>query len=170
MTVPKTSARVAQWRAQAHRQWEALPLRQRVLASVAGGLLLAAIAWWLALAPALVTLRTASAQHQALDAQLQRMRALQAQARSLQTMPRMGREDALRALETSVRQQLGAGARLQPTGDTASLTLTGVRADALAAWIAQARADAKVLPGEARLTRNAQGLWDGTLVLTLPTP
>lgn len=168
MKTPLLSPQAAHWRAQAAMQWQALPPRQRVLAAIAGGLLAGALVWWLALSPALATLRTAPAQHQALDAQLQRMRALQAQARSLKALPRITRDEALRLLDASVRQQLGAGARLAPTGDTATLTVAGTSGDALANWLAQARVDARIQPAQVRLTRNPAGLWEGTLVLPLP--
>ena len=39
----------------------------------------------------------------------------------------------------------------------------------VAQWLAQARINARALPGEARLNRTAAGLWDGTVVLTLPS-
>jgi general secretion pathway protein M len=48
------------------------------------------------------------------------------------------------------------------------VTLTGTGADALAQWLTQARVNARALPGEAHLSRNAAGMWEGTLVLTLP--
>ena len=50
----------------------------------------------------------------------------------------------------------------------ALVTLAGVPPDALAQWLAQARINARAVPGEARLQRNAAGQWDGTLVLNLP--
>lgn len=149
------------------QQWQALPARQRTLVGVAAGLLAGALAWWLLVQPALLTLRNAPAQHQSLDAQLRHMRVLQAQAQAMQALPRQNPEDARRALETSV-QALGAGARLQVAGERATLTLTAVAADALADWLDQARINARALPSEARLARNAAGSWDGTLVLSLP--
>lgn len=150
------------------RQWQALPRRQRLLAAVAGGLVAGALAWWLLLGPALATLRDAPAQHQALDTQLAQMRALQVQAQAMQALPRMGRDEAQRALEATVTQALGGTGRLVIAADSATLTLTNASGDALAQWLAQARANARAVPADARLTRNASGLWDGTLVLTLP--
>ena len=149
------------------QRWQALPPREKTMVAVAGGLLLAALVWWLLVQPALTTLRTAPAQHRALDAQLQQMRALQAQAQAMQSLPRQNPDDARRALEASVKT-LGAGARLAFSGDQATLTVSGVPADALASWLNQARVEARVQPGQARLARNAGGSWDGTLMLTLP--
>ena len=67
-----------------------------------------------------------------------------------------------------MRQVLGTSARMVIAGERVTLTLTGTQADALAQWLTQARVNARSLPGEARLARNASGLWDGTIVLTLP--
>jgi general secretion pathway protein M len=114
------------------------------------------------------TLRSAEGQHRALDAQLQQMLRLRAQAQAMQSQPRLNRDDALRRLEASIREQLGASARYTIVGDRVSLTLAGASSQALAQWLTQARVNAHALPGEARLTRNAAGSWDGTLVLSLP--
>ncbi|MES3003019.1 MAG: type II secretion system protein GspM [Pseudomonadota bacterium] len=145
-------------------------LRPREQALVAGATVVVAIAlvWLLALSPAFKTLRASEEQRRALDTQLQRMNALQLQAKSLQSQPKLAYDDASRLLETSVRQRLGTTARMVIAGDRVTVTLTGAGADALAQWLAQARANARAIPGEAHLTRNAAGLWDGTLVLTLP--
>jgi general secretion pathway protein M len=67
-----------------------------------------------------------------------------------------------------VRQRLGTTGRTLVSGDRVTVTLTGAAPEAVAQWLAQARANARALPGEARLNRNASGLWEGTLVLTLP--
>lgn len=127
-----------------------------------------ALLWWLALAPPLEILRQAEAQHRVLDAQLQRMLGLQAQARALQSQPRQTRDDASRLLEPAVRQLLGATARMSISGDRVTITLAGTSPEALSQWLTQARTHARVLPAEARLARNAAGLWDGTMVLALP--
>ena len=107
------------------------------------------------------------------------MHALQAEAQQLQGAPRANPDNALRALQTSVTENLGAGARLNVAGDRATLTLKGVPAQTLAPWLAQARSNAKSVPQEAHLVRSnsngaamprdgAPARWDGTLVLALP--
>ncbi|MCJ0764936.1 type II secretion system protein GspM [Variovorax terrae] len=150
-------------------RWNALAVREKSLLLGAAALVAAALLWWLALAPALRTLGAAEAQHRSLDAQLQHMLSLQAQAQALQSQPKLGYDEALRALETSVKQRLGATAQLSVLGDRATVTLRGTPADALAQWLAQARINARALPTDARLTRTAAGAsWDGTLVLSLP--
>lgn len=148
--------------------WVRLAPREQGLVTAATGLAALALLWWLALAPALAVLRTAPEQHRALDAQLQRMQSLQAQAEALKTQPRQTPEEASRQLEATVRQQLGLTARISISGDRVTVTLNGTAPEALARWLSQARTNARVLPSEARLTRNPAGLWDGTLVLALP--
>ena len=65
-------------------RWSALAQREQNLLLIAASVVLLALLWWVALAPALSTLRAAPEQHRTLDAQLQRMQALQAQAQALQ--------------------------------------------------------------------------------------
>jgi len=153
---------------QLRARWDNLAPREKALVGGAAALVAVVLVWLIAVAPALGTLRTAEDQHRAADAQLQRMRGLQAQAQALQAQPKQNHEEALRQLELSVRQRLGTSARMVIAGDRVTLTLAGTAADALAQWLAQARVNARALPGEARLYRNSAGLWEGTLVLTLP--
>ncbi|RZL92051.1 MAG: type II secretion system protein M [Variovorax sp.] len=166
------------------------PREQRIIA-VAAALVGLALLWWVALAPALRTLSSASAEHARLDAQLQQMTQLQIQARALQAQPRANRDDALRALETSMRENFGANAQLQPAGagEGVTLALRGVPPEALAQWFGQARGNARAVPRETHLTRSTQDRttptsptaataakgaeparlrWDGTLVMSLP--
>jgi general secretion pathway protein M len=149
-------------------RWAALAPREKFMVAGAAAVVGLALVWWIAFAPALSVLRQADAQHQALDAQLQQMQRLQAQAQALQALPRQSHEEALRLLELAIRQQLGASARYSIANDRVTVTLAAVRSDMLAQWLSQARVNARALPLEARLQRNAAGLWDGTLVLGLP--
>lgn len=151
-------------------RWRALARREQQLVLAALALLLGAGLWWLALAPALATLRSAQSQHRMLDAQLQQMQLLRAQASTLQAQPRLAVADARRLLEASVQQQFGASAQLALVGERVTLTLTGATADALAQWLAQVRLNLRLTPSEARLQRSAAGHWDGTLVLLLRAP
>ncbi|HXE47996.1 MAG TPA: type II secretion system protein GspM [Ramlibacter sp.] len=150
-------------------RWEGLDSREKVWVAAAIALAAAALVWLIALAPALATLRGAEQQHRALDAQLQQMLNLQAQAQALQAQPKQNREEALRLLELSVRERLGTTARSLISGDRVTVTLSGTAPLALAQWLAQARLNARALPSEAHLSRNSGGLWEGTLVLTLPS-
>jgi len=180
----------ARWQA----WWPELAPREQRLIGGAAALVALALLWWIALAPALRTLAAAPAEHTRLDTQLQQMQALQAQARTLQSQPRASRDDAVRALESSVRQNFGADAQLQPAagGDAVGLSVRGAPAAALGGWLAQARSNARAIPREVHLTRSpaaatpapasARGSaasadgggaaptvrWDGTLVMGLP--
>ena len=149
-------------------RWQALAPREQALLAAAGGLVVLALLWWVALAPALGMLRSAEEQHRTLDQQLLQMRRLQAQAKAMQSQPRQSQEEALRQLEATVREQLGPSARYSIAGERVTITLSNTPAAALAQWLAQVRTNARAIPGEARLVRNAAGGWDGTLVLTLP--
>jgi general secretion pathway protein M len=178
--------------------WPELAPREQRMILAAASLVLVALLWWVALAPALRTLATAPAAHAELDAQLQQMTSLQIQARALQAQPRANREDALRALETSVRQSLGPSAQIQVAGAGTSegvlVTVRGAPADSLVQWLTQARGNARAVPREVHLTRVQAGgapppvrapngaaparnavsggdagvRWDGTLVMNLP--
>lgn len=151
-------------------RWQALAPREQSLVSATAGLVALAFLWWVAVAPALGLLKTASSQRVALDAELQQMQALQAQAKALQGQPKMNVGDAARALDASVKQRLGATAQLSVAGNQANLTLKNTPADALAQWLSQARSTANAVPSQARLRASVgnPGAWDGTLVLSLP--
>lgn len=152
-------------------RWDGLAAREKRLVLGAAALIAVALVWWVAIGPALKTLRSAADSHRSLDAQVQQMKALAAQALALQSQPKAGLDESLRALEASTTQRLGTGARLTVVGERATLTLRNVPADALAQWLAQARINARALPSEARLTRSpapGSASWDGTLVLSLP--
>ena len=173
------------------RRWNSLLPREKTLVQVTAAVIGVALLWWLAVAPALQTLRTANTRHQALDTQLQQMKRLQAQAQQLQTQPKIGADESLRALEAAVKQRLGTGGQLNVAGDRATVTLKAVPAEAIAPWLAQVRTNARALPVEVKLNRSstppatasaagkgaapaappvaAQPLWDGTVVLALPT-
>lgn len=149
-------------------RWEALAGREKAWVAAVGALVAAVLVWLIAVAPALSTLRTAEQQQRTLDSQLQHMRMLQAQAQALQAQPKQNRDEAVRLLELSVRQRLGTTGRTLVSGDRVTVTLAGAAPEAVAQWLSQARVNARALPSEARLNRNASGLWDGTVVLTLP--
>ncbi|ABM59246.1 type II secretion system protein GspM [Verminephrobacter eiseniae] len=180
------------------QHWKTLAPRERSLVLAAAGLVTLALLWWLAIAPALATLRTAPARHATLDMQLQHMHRLQAEAQQLQAAPRSSPGDTVGALRAALAQQLGRSAQVSVQGAHANVTLQGACADALAQWLAQARSNAHANTLQARLTRSAATAtatvstpsgggaaapaptpcrpgsamprWDGTLVLVLPAP
>lgn len=136
-------------------RWKALAPREQSLLLAAAAVVGLAVLWWALMAPALQTLRTAPARHAELDAQLQRMHALQAEAMQLQTAPRVQSSDALRTLQTAVAQRLGPAAQINAAGDRATLTLKGAPADRLSDWLSQVRSTAHAVPVEMRLVRSA---------------
>jgi general secretion pathway protein M len=146
--------------------WRLLGSREKRLVLGAAAVVAVALLWWIALAPALRVLHAAGTQHALLDSQLQQMQMLANQAQALQSQPAMNADEALRALELSIRQKLGATTQFTVTGERVTVTLKSVSADALAQWLTQARVNARARPVEARLTRTAAG-WEGTLVLNL---
>jgi general secretion pathway protein M len=151
----------------ATRAWAGLGLRERRMVAMAGGFVLVALVWMLAIAPAIKTLKAAPAQHEMLDAQLQSMRKLAAQARGMQNRPAVSRADALRTLQSSLQQRLGSSAQLNVAGDRVTVVLKGAAPEALAQWLGQARVTARAVATQSRLARGAAG-WDGTVVLDLP--
>lgn len=155
-------------RAALQARWEALAPREKLMVASAAALVAFAAVWWIAFAPALSVLRGAESQHRTLDAQRQQMIRLAAQARAMQAQPRQGHDEAMRQLDVAIRQHLGTNSRYSVAGERVTVTLTGVPSETLAQWLAQARVNARALPAEARLNRNAAGLWEGTLLLTLP--
>ena len=162
----------ATWLEPLQARWQQLASRERNLMLGAFALVLAALLWQLVLAPSIKTLRTAPAQSQALDGQLQRMQSLQAQAKALQQQASLSHDEAVRALNLATRQTLGNSAQISIQGDRATVTLQATGADALAQWLAQARLNARSTPMEARLSRLATPAgvtWSGVLVMGLPT-
>jgi general secretion pathway protein M len=177
------STSFAAWAA-VQQHWRGLAGREQLLALGAALLVGSALVWWLLIAPPLAVLRQSAAQQRSLDGQLLTMQALQAQAKSLQSQPKISRDEAQRALENSVKTALGGTGQINVIGDRATVTLRATPAPALAQWLAQARTNARAVPSEARLQRSASdaaalasaaasptalGLtWSGTLVLELP--
>ena len=164
-----------------HDYWRQMKPREKRLTRMAGGLGLIALLWWLALAPALKTLRQAPEQQRKLDAQIQAMQSMSAEAKALQNQPKLGLEEAQKALQSSVTQRFSSNpaspnsAQLSMAGERATLTLKNANPQELALWLTQARVNARALPSEVKLNRSAAANtganstgWDGSLVLSLP--
>ena len=147
--------------------WDGMALRERRMLAGAGVVVVLAVLWLVGVAPAIKTLVAAPAQIATLDAQLQAMQKLAAQAKTLQSRPAVTREEALRTLESSLQQRLGSSAQLNVVGERVNVVLKGAAPDVLAQWLGQARVASRAVATQARLTRGAAG-WDGTLVLELP--
>lgn len=151
-------------------RWAAMAPRERQLVTGAVVLVMLALVWWVALAPALGTLSAARTEHARLNAQLQQMSTLQAQAKALQALPRANHDESLRALESSVRQSLGTSAQVVNAGDAANVSMRAAPADVLAQWLAAARSNARAVPREVHLTRAAAGVTPPALPGVSATP
>ena len=150
-------------------KWQALNPREQRWVIALGALLLAVLFWWIAIAPALNTLRDSDLRRAGIGQQQAHMLALQQQAQALQTRTPLSRDEALRQLQSltpSTHIQLNA------QGERVTVLLKAVPATTLADWLSQARTQAQALPVEAHLTRNtaqtSSVAWDGNLVLSLP--
>lgn len=148
-------------------RWAQMSPREQRLVRGALALLALALVWFVALRPALATLRSVQSQGPQLRAQLQDMLQLQAQAQVLQALPAAQTQDSKSLLEAALAT-LGATAQMSLTGDRATITLEGSSADALAQWLTQARLNARARPLELHLTQS-QGLWKGRIVLQMPS-
>ena len=154
-------------------RWAAANPREQRLIRSAVALICLALVWWLLVAPPLRTLSQGELEQSRLGVQSQKMQSLRARALALQALPKISRDEALRALDAAVRQQFGAAAQLSVLGDSATVTLRNAPADTLAQWLPQARINARATATEVRLTRTntgplGQGVWSGTIVLSLP--
>jgi len=163
------------------QRWTAFSRREQHLLRWAAIVLLLAVLWWGALAPALQALREAPAQQARLDAQWQHLTDLQSQAQTLQKLPRMTQAAAVKALQNTTSEHLGSAAQLTTSGDRSTVTLNAVNPEALSRWLAQVRTQARAVPVEAHLQRTtkeanpatssgalAPPLWSGSVVLSLP--
>ncbi len=154
-------------------RWAALAPREQAMLLLAGGVLGLALLWWLALAPALSSLRSAPERHAQVDRQLRQMQLLQAEAEQLRANARPVVGDARALLQASLATELGAAAQLNWIGDRAQITLRAAPAAALARWLAQVRGNTHAVPAEMKLARSSAATadtmrWDGSLSLDLP--
>jgi general secretion pathway protein M len=158
------------------QRWAAFAPRERALLTAAAVLIVSALLWWVGIAPALSTLRSAQAAAPALDAQLQVMRTQAQEAASLKAQRSLSYDESLRALEGSMKA-LGATASLTVSDSRANVSLRGTSGDALAQWLAQVRSNARLVPAELRVKKAANPTpaaptptaWDGSVVFNLST-
>jgi general secretion pathway protein M len=157
------------WQHTLKARWAALGLREQRGLTLAATVLMAALVWSLALAPAWRTLQGADAQNAQLGASAERLQALQARARMLQARPALAPAEVLKTLQGATLA-LGQAASLQVVGEVATVTLRQVGAATLAPWLAP-QAGSSPKPAEVHLRRaagSAEPLWSGTLVFRLP--
>ncbi len=161
-----TGGQTMNWLSSLQSRWANVSAREQRFLFVATALAGFTVVWLTAIAPALKVLKTAPAQHQALDAQWQHMRQLQAQVKDLQVKPSLTLDEARQAVALSL-QPLGAAAQFAHQVDRSTVTFKGIGGDALARWLSTVRQNVHSTPTEAHLTRNPQGTWDGSVVLVL---
>lgn len=147
--------------------WAQASVRERRAVGLGLTVLIAALAWALALAPAWRTLRSAPAQHSALTQDLQRLLTLQAQARALQARRAIDPAQARRAL-ASATTALGSATLIQWQGERAVVKLQAVPAAALAGWLIALERDIRVAPTDLDLRRGAADTWSGQVLIDLP--
>jgi general secretion pathway protein M len=139
--------------------------RERLLVGLAGGLIVVALLWWVAIQPAWRTLATAPQEQARLEAQWQDMQRQAAEARSLRAAPPLASGLAAQALQGAT-ERLGPAGRLSLQGDRAVLTVNDATPEALMQWLAEARRGARARPVEARLNASANG-YSGTLTVVI---
>jgi general secretion pathway protein M len=115
--------------------------------------------------PALKTLAAAPAERERLDAQLQSMQRLAAEAKSLRATPPVSPAQAQLALKAA-SERLGSAGRLVIQGDRATLTLDNATTNQIRDWLAEVRSGARARPTEATLARSSNG-YSGTIVVVL---
>ena len=147
--------------------WRQRAAREQVMLGAAATLLVLALLWVLALAPALKTLRQHAARTAQMQATLTQMQGLEAQAKLLQGQGSLGGAAAQQALQTHTSSLLGKQADIAARNGGASITLRSVSPQALGRWLATVRTEAHAQVLQSRLQRNADG-WSGSMQLRLP--
>ena len=165
------------WRA----QWSPLAAREQRMVLAACAALSLALVWWVALAPALHSLRTAASREAQAEHELQQMQRLQREAEQLRAQPQPVIADARQLLQASLTEELGATAQLNWLGTRAQVSFKAASAPALARWLAQVRGNTHAMPVELKLqastaesspekaaSRGNTRYWDGSLLLDWP--
>ena len=151
--------------AQALAAWRGLAPRERRGMSIAGVAVALFVVWSLLIAPAWRTLSSAPAQLDQLEAELQRMQRLAAQAQELRGAAPVLPDQATAALQAATAR-LGTTAKISMLGDRATLTLNGTPPDQLRSWLGEARSAARARPVEAQLSQSNGG-YSGSLTVAL---
>lgn len=152
-------------RQQAGRFWQARAARERQLIIVMGIAVGVLVVWLMLLQPALRTLHDAPIDLDRLDQQMQQMQLAAGEMQTLRAASPVPSEQAATALRAATAQ-LGEKAKLAVQGDRATLTFTGIPADALRAWLGEARSAARARPMEAQLVKAATG-YSGSITLSI---
>lgn len=149
--------------------------RERLALQSAAWLLLAALLWSLAIAPAWRTLQAAPARQAALLPQLHQMRAMATEAKALQQSDSArppAWSERLRTLEATTQRLLKDKAQLTPAGEQVTVVLRDAAPGALAQWLQETRVNARLRPIQVQLERGGSAgawRWQGQLVLGDPS-
>ncbi|MBV8122501.1 MAG: type II secretion system protein M [Burkholderiaceae bacterium] len=162
---PAPANHLSAWLDPLRQRFAALNPREQVLVRTAAWALALLLAWSVLVQPAWHLLRSAPAQLDQLDRQLQSMQLMAQEARELKATPTVNADQALRALEGSVAP-LGDAVKLSVHGDQAVLTLTQLSAEQLQALLRDSRSAARTRPVQAKLQHSAAG-YSGSLTLAL---
>jgi general secretion pathway protein M len=150
---------------QARARWRSFAPRERVALAVGAALLALFIVWSLLVAPAWRVSREAPVELDRLEAQLQQMQRIAADAKTLKGAPPVSAAQAVEPLKAATAR-LGGKASLVFQGDRATLTLNGVSGEALRDWLGEARSAARARPTDVQLTRSGDG-YSGQVVVSL---
>jgi general secretion pathway protein M len=145
--------------------WAGLQAREQQGLILGVTVLALAALWLLAVQPAWQLLRQAPTRLATLDAQTLTMQRLAAEAKGLRGSPQVTPAQSAVALRDA-SARLGSVAKLSIQGDRATLTVEGLSADDLRAWLAEVRGGARARAVEAQLTRGPTG-FSGSITLAL---
>lgn len=154
------------WAGAVRQRWASLQPRERLGLSAALAVLAVFLVWTQLLAPALRLWREAPAQHLRLDAQMQRMLALRAQAEALKNKPSKA-PDQWREGLTAATRSLGAS-ELVWAGNTGTVRLKDCTPQALGRWLSDLGPLWQVQLSQASLKLDEEGLWQGQLSVVKP--
>lgn len=161
--------------ASVRQRWASLAQREQNLMLIASTILLLALTWSIALAPALRSLESAPERRAAADRDLQAMLQLQSQVELLRQRPQVNNTDVNAQLEQSLKAEMATTAQMQWLGNRVQVTLNNAPAPALARWLSQVRDNSHASVAEMKLSRAPADTkdatlirWSGNLLLDLP--
>lgn len=180
---PPSSWRSAQ--AQLSAKWQSLQKRERTLVAVATSVVVLALVWLVAIAPAWRVYTSYASSSQALERQVQQMQAMRQYALQMQaelassTAGGSASPTAMaKAIETSAQRLLGTKTPIPLVGDRVTVRFQNVAAPQLLQWLQQVRESTRAQAAQVQLNRVANGApaagvantaaWSGQVVLALP--
>jgi general secretion pathway protein M len=152
-------------RRQATRFWQTRVPREKQLIAAMGVAVAALLVWWIAIQPALHSLRESALDIERLDRQLQQVQLAASEMQTLRAASPVPAEQAVAALRAATAH-LGDKAKLQVQGERATLSFTGIPGDALRAWLGEARSGARARPLEAQLMKATAG-YNGSITVSV---